>query len=86
MIDDHEIRKLMCSVLKGDEPQAWADDFDFRASAVDSLDMVNFTLKLEEATDLRIPDSEFDGMRSFAGVKQVLARLEAENKAGGNIG
>lgn len=83
MISDQEIRKLLASVLKGDEPLEWATDYDFRKSAVDSLDMVNFTLKLEEATGLHVPDGEFEAMRTIDGVQQVLARLQSQGGAEG---
>lgn len=75
MIDTNQMRRILCSVLKSEEPMGWAEDFDLRNGAVDSLDMVSFALKLEEASGIHVPDSDFERMRTFKDVRQVLEEV-----------
>lgn len=56
--------------------RAVAEDVDFAALGVDSLALLEFTLKLEDDFDVELPEEEVLAVHSFAGlVDVVLAKL-----------
>ena len=75
MLTERDIRDILCSVLKSEDARGWATDFDFREDALDSLDVVTFGLKLEEAAGIKVTDQELSEMTTIG---KVVAFLRAK--------
>jgi len=73
-----QVKEAICKVQPGIDAEkitpgaSLTDDLE-----IDSLDMVELTLALEDALDLRLPDEELEGIVT---VKDVISLVEAKLK------
>lgn len=59
------------------DPAAVAEQVAFDSLGVDSLSLVEYTLRLEDAFDVELPEEEVLAVSTFAGlVDVVLAKLD----------
>ena len=59
------------------DPAAVTQDVAFDSLGVDSLSLVEYTLQLEDAFDVELPEEEVLEQRTFAGlVDVVLSKLD----------
>ena len=59
------------------DPAAVSEEVTFESLGVDSLSLVEYTLRLEDAFDIELPEEEVLAQSTFAGlVDVVLAKLD----------
>lgn len=56
----------------GDQVLSFKDDVSITEQGVDSLDMLDYFLNIEEAYDVKIPDTDIEKIRTFDALYKYL--------------
>ncbi|HVX26655.1 MAG TPA: acyl carrier protein [Parafilimonas sp.] len=67
------LKKILAnSSSLGDDVLNFNDDVSITEQGVDSLDMLDYFLNLEEAYNVKIPDTDIEKVKTFAALFQYL--------------
>lgn len=75
MLSEGEVRTILGQVIKTAEINAWDVNYDFRDSALDSLDHANLALLLEEKHGLMIPDEALPQLNTIRAILDYAGSL-----------
>lgn len=74
MITEEQIRKAIGEVAPDLEAASLAADEDFIDAGMDSLDVADLLLALQESSGLEVPDDDLELCRSIQGILAYAAR------------
>lgn len=73
-VSNKEIREILKEIDILGEVDGLSDDLGLVEQGVDSLDMANLYLKLEEHFAIKIPDSDLHLVQSINGIREYIQK------------
>lgn len=74
-VSNKEIREILKEIDILGEVDGLSDDLGLVEQGVDSLDMANLYLKLEEHFAIKIPDSDLHLVQSINGIREYIQKV-----------
>ncbi len=71
-----KIKEIVSRQLELDDSFEISEETDFSQMGLDSLDMVELIMSIEEEFDTQIPDEEMEKMHSFGDVVRYIEKVK----------
>jgi acyl carrier protein len=68
LINEQDIRTILCDAIGTSEPDKWPVNFNFLDNDIDSLDHATFLLSLEEKYEIIVPEESVAELSSIQSV------------------